>query len=377
MPAATESLRVGGMSSAWRLIGVAVLAVAASRSAHGAIKVACVGDSITQGVGTTGGNSYPTALGRLLGAGYQVGNFGDSGSTMMKAPASTSYWITPAFGNSKTFAPDVVVIMLGTNDSKTNVWKGGNNTYRADYRAMIAELAALPSRPRLHLALPPPALTTNFTISGPVIQNDIIPLIRAIAAEAGLPVIDVNAAFNPDPRKYFGAGNGTDIGDGIHPNNAGAMAIARAVAEVLTRPAVDGGIADASPLDGNAPDLAADGRASVGEASAVAADVAADAPGPDTGVAAPADAAAPDARAVGGSEDETPGAGGTGPGKKAQGGRGCSFGRGVSPPWLAALGLLTLLGRRREHHQVASKRYAVARAPARSPNTAQKACRAR
>jgi hypothetical protein len=57
MPAATESLRVGGMSSAWRLIGVAVLAVAASRSAHGAIKVACVGDSITQGVGTTGGNS--------------------------------------------------------------------------------------------------------------------------------------------------------------------------------------------------------------------------------------------------------------------------------------------------------------------------------
>jgi len=66
--------------------------------------------------------------------------------TAMKLPASTSYWTTPAFGNSKAFAPAVVVIMLGTNDSKTAIWKGGNNSYEADYRSLLATYAALPSK---------------------------------------------------------------------------------------------------------------------------------------------------------------------------------------------------------------------------------------
>ena len=109
-----------------------------------------MGDSITAGVGSTGGNNYPTVLGRMLGAGYEVGNFGDSGSTALKLPASTSYWITPAYGNSKTFAPQVVVIMLGTNDSKTNNWKAGNNAFEADYRALLAVYAALPGKPRIY-----------------------------------------------------------------------------------------------------------------------------------------------------------------------------------------------------------------------------------
>src|SRR5947208_3421331 len=79
-------------------------------TAQGATKVACVGDSITRGAGTTIGG-YSTLLAKLLGSGYQVGKFGNSGSTMMKSPTD-SYWVSPEFAAAKAFAPDIFVIML-------------------------------------------------------------------------------------------------------------------------------------------------------------------------------------------------------------------------------------------------------------------------
>jgi lysophospholipase L1-like esterase len=48
------------------------------------IKVACVGDSITQGVGTILAKSYPKQLGIFLGSEFEVGNFGISGATMLR-----------------------------------------------------------------------------------------------------------------------------------------------------------------------------------------------------------------------------------------------------------------------------------------------------
>ena len=82
-----------------------VLALAGlSAPAQAAIKVACVGDSITRGAGTTIGG-YSTLLAKLLGSGYQVGKFGNSGSTMMKTPTD-SYWVAPEFEIAKAFAPD-------------------------------------------------------------------------------------------------------------------------------------------------------------------------------------------------------------------------------------------------------------------------------
>jgi lysophospholipase L1-like esterase len=311
-----------------------------------ATKVACVGDSITAGAGTTGGNAYPAVLGRMLGAAYEVGNFGDSGSTAMKLPQSTSYWITPAFGNSKTFAPQVVVVMLGTNDSKTNIWKAGNNAFEADYRALLAVYAGLPGKPRIYVNLPPPALTANFSIDGKVIASEIIPLLRRI--DTGATVIDVNGAFNPDPRKYFGAGDGTDIGDGIHPNNAGAMAIARAVAQKLTQLAPDAG-ADARGSEDA-------GRADAASDAAVAAD---DATAGDTGTSPggnDAGAPIPDARLIedsrrggaGGAPDDPGGTGGSVVPRTGARKGGCALAAGSSGAGsLLALLLLGLARRRR------------------------------
>ena len=48
------------------------------------IKVACIGDSITQGVGADRGKSYPDQLQALLGEKYKVGNFGVSARTLLQ-----------------------------------------------------------------------------------------------------------------------------------------------------------------------------------------------------------------------------------------------------------------------------------------------------
>ncbi len=47
------------------------------------IRVACVGDSITAGVGAAGGQAYPVQLGRMLGSKWEVRNFGVSGCTLL------------------------------------------------------------------------------------------------------------------------------------------------------------------------------------------------------------------------------------------------------------------------------------------------------
>jgi len=57
------------------------------------IKVACIGDSITEGAGvdTPTLNAYPVVLGRLLGTNYQTRNFGVSGRTLLRR-GDYPYW---------------------------------------------------------------------------------------------------------------------------------------------------------------------------------------------------------------------------------------------------------------------------------------------
>jgi MYXO-CTERM domain-containing protein len=318
-------------------------ALAGGRQAAAATKVACVGDSITFGAGVSPGSAYPLVLGRLLGAGFGVMNFGDSGSTAMKAPSS-SYWNTAAFTGSKTFAPDVVVIMLGTNDSKTAIWRMGNNTFVADYRALIAAYSALVSKPRIFVMLPPPALSPSFTIDGGVIEKDILPLLRKIAAETGAGLIDVFGAFYPNPRRYFGAGDGVDIGDGVHPNDAGARRIAETVFRALTAsPTADAGMMpqvdaslDTPPFRNDAAVASADAPSS-GDGPPAGADSAADVQPDISAVEADAawtdarprfDAAAPPAAA-----DAEP----VSPGRGGEAGCHCSAAHAATPPGPAAL----------------------------------------
>src|SRR5687767_13185756 len=105
---------------------------------HAQIKVACIGNSITAG-------GYPTLLQEQLGASWEVRNFGVSGSTLLRN-GDHPYNKTQTFAAAKAFNPDVVIIKLGTNDSKPQNWKYAVE-YQPNYTQLIRELQALPSKP--------------------------------------------------------------------------------------------------------------------------------------------------------------------------------------------------------------------------------------
>ena len=105
---------------------------------QGAIRLACVGDSITAGVGA-GGNSYPKQLAALLGDKWEVGNFGNSGSTLLNQ-GDKPYQKQRTFTAALQFKPQVVVIMLGTNDTKPQNWKL-KGRFAADYHDLLGKFS--------------------------------------------------------------------------------------------------------------------------------------------------------------------------------------------------------------------------------------------
>lgn len=177
------------------------------------IKVACVGDSITQDSG------YPGDLQAMLGSNYKVGNFGSRESTVLRV-SWKPYMNQLEFQNAKDFQPDIVVIMLGTNDG-LEMLHSFNETFDDDYMALVNSFQELESKPQIWIAKPPPIFSSSPDLSSEYHSETIISMTEDIATELNLPIIDVFNAFG-DNASYLSA-------DGVHPNNDGAALIASEV----------------------------------------------------------------------------------------------------------------------------------------------------
>jgi lysophospholipase L1-like esterase len=183
-------------------------------------RVACVGDSITYGSGVIGreSNSYPAVLQQLLGEKFEVKNFGISGVTLLKK-GDKPYWNETAFTNATDFKPNIVVIKLGTNDSKpqnrTNITE-----FATDLAAMVDHFAALDGKPRIYLCLPVPVYKTQWGINEESVSAEVIPAIKQVAVKKKLPVIDLHTALADKPLLFP---------DDVHPNAAGAKLIAETI----------------------------------------------------------------------------------------------------------------------------------------------------
>jgi lysophospholipase L1-like esterase len=191
---------------------------------QGTIRVACVGDSITFGAGVENreNNCYPVVLGKLLGSRFDVRNFGVSGATLLKN-GDLSYWKLPQFEQLNGFAPQVIILALGTNDSKPQNWKY-RGQFAGDLRALIEHFAAWPSHPRIWVCFPPPVYETKWGINEATVSGEVIPLIKQIAGEKKLPTIDLHEALSDRP-EYFP--------DQIHPNAAGTGMMAMTIFTAL------------------------------------------------------------------------------------------------------------------------------------------------
>ncbi len=209
------------------VLGLAAWFLGAAYADAAPVRVACVGDSITYGAGLADPSktSYPADLGARLGAGYDVRNFGVSGATLLRR-GEKPWWSSDAYRAAADFAPGVVVIMLGTNDSKPQNWVHRAD-FERDYEALIAHFAALPSHPRIYAVLPVPAYGSSWGVDEAVISGAIIPAVRAAAAAQGARLIDMHTALSGHPEMFP---------DTIHPNEAGARLIASAVAAALAVP---------------------------------------------------------------------------------------------------------------------------------------------
>jgi len=204
-----------------------VLIVVWIAGAAGAKRVACIGDSITYGSGIAdrAHDSYPAQLEQVLkqyDTAWEVDNFGVSGATLL-SKGDRPYIREGAYNNALASNPDIVIIKLGTNDSKPHNWVHKDD-YVSDYVAMIDAFRALPSQPEVWICRPVPAFYVNFAISPTVIHDEILPMIDEIAALKDTPVFDLYTALKD---------HGDLFPDGIHPNAAGAGLMAEAIAPFL------------------------------------------------------------------------------------------------------------------------------------------------
>ena len=220
------------------------------------IVVVCAGDSITQGIGTPQAadksfpESYPAQLGQLLGDGYSVTNFGVGGRTLLRKADPFGY------GRALQAGGKIVVIGLGTNDSKPYAWDAHGDDFEADYTKIVRDFQARPEMPRIILCLPPPAFNGGqWGIREDVLAKHIRPAIIRVAEVCGVETVDLATPL-ADAAALFP--------DRIHPNPAGARRIAELVAAAIRRegapsplpvvsvprtasaPAIDGDLADAS-----------------------------------------------------------------------------------------------------------------------------------
>ena len=168
---------------------LSLLPAGAVSAADEPIKIACIGDSITYGHNpadygrTQIQNNWPTVLGQTLGDGYDVRNFGQNGITLSKS-GGTPVWSIQKFTDSKNFQPDIVIIMLGTNDSPGSDSADKQESLKADLRELITVYRELDSHPTVYIA----TCATGFGNGGfglpPAnIHNYIVPLQKEVAEE--------------------------------------------------------------------------------------------------------------------------------------------------------------------------------------------------
>jgi len=233
------------------------------------ISIGCVGDSITAGVHSSGGNhTYPGQLQIMLGDGYKVTNLGACGSTMLKK-GDSPYWQRSQFKTLNSSKWDIIIIMLGTNDAKDPGCRGPNNwqhdcvqngkvnlncSFAQDYMSMInlvKTLGTTPKGPIIYAAIPPPLCQSCAYGMNQTVINDVFPiLVPAISHANGLPhpAIDIFDALGGG-RKADLPKDGCKIDttsdpyckdfcdkqscDQCHPNDEGYNALAAAMKKGL------------------------------------------------------------------------------------------------------------------------------------------------
>ena len=188
------------------------------------IKVGCVGDSNTYGAEATDRTRYawPIQIRSMLGSKYETQNFGVNGALMMNH--LTDAWKNKtAYSDNKAYDPNIIVIALGTNDSKDGYWDAVK--FKKTYIDLINEFKSYSAEPKIYMAIPVKAYNSTWSINDQTIREKVIPTMKDISKEMGLPLIDLYAVTNNIANLM--------AADGIHLKDVGLGIIARKIADIM------------------------------------------------------------------------------------------------------------------------------------------------
>jgi len=215
---------------------------AAQKKAKEKIRVACVGNSVTYGMGVEDRekNAYPVVLQRLLGDDYDVRNFGHSGSTLLNH-GHRPYTQVSEYQQALDFKADWVVIHLGLNDTDPRNWPNYGDEFIGDYRALINSFREVNPQAKVWICLMTPIFHRHhrFQTGTRDWHAAIQKRIRQIAATTDVGLIDLHTPLYAHPEL---------LPDALHPNAKGAAILAQTVFSALTG---DKGGLKPSPMYGN------------------------------------------------------------------------------------------------------------------------------
>ncbi|MCE5332191.1 MAG: GDSL-type esterase/lipase family protein [Bacteroidales bacterium] len=196
------------------------------------IKVGCVGDSNTYGAEATDRSQYawPVQIRSMLGNKYETRNFGVNGALMMNH-LNDAWKNKTAYSDNKSYDPDIIVIALGTNDSKDGYWDAVK--FKNSYIDLIDEFKNYSAEPEIYMAIPIKAYSKSWSINDQTIREQVIPTMKEISKEKGLPLIDLYSVTNNIANLM--------ATDGIHPRDEGLRIMARKIADImqLKKPVVE------------------------------------------------------------------------------------------------------------------------------------------
>ncbi len=191
------------------------------------MNIVCLGDSITYGykLNDSVRQSYPAQLENLSHGKWKVLNSGVNGATVVKK-GDIPIWTQPAYTRALASSPDVVVLMLGTNDIKDSNWRY-NDQFVADYVALVKVLEELPSHPKvISCSVPPILIDYPNGLTGKR-QREINTMVKDAVLKTTIDTLDIYTAM---------ASKQSLFSDGIHPNARGAKELAELVFDKIQNP---------------------------------------------------------------------------------------------------------------------------------------------
>ena len=225
-----------------KVLFLGLLLASLCASAKEKIRVACVGNSVTYGMGVENReqNAYPVVLQRLLGDQYDVRNFGHSGTTLLSR-GHRPYTKVDEYRKALDFKADWVIIHLGLNDTDPRNWPNYSDDFIGDYRALINSFRAVNPKAKVWICEMTPIFHCHrrFQTGTRDWHEAIQKRIRQIAATADVGLIDLHTPLYSHPEL---------LPDALHPNVEGAAMIAKTVYSAITG---DYGGLKPSPMYGN------------------------------------------------------------------------------------------------------------------------------